>query len=228
MDNNIIREEIEKYTRKCKLMGIEPLQIECKTDKVIINDTIENEVEKIVIPKFVTSVGADAFSNLLKLKEIDLANVEEVGEKAFNMCLNLDTVKMSKSCKVIKIGAFMLCEQLREIDLSEVEVIEESAFYHCGRLEQVKLGANLKKIGSRAFKDCKELNDIELPEGLESIGIDVFDGCNKITKIRIPKSVKEIHKHSFNGCDNLVILEVPRELKVNLLTKNFSCRLVFY
>ena len=111
---------------------------------------------------------------------------------------------------IIKIGdlAFYMCEELETIILpSNVEEIGESAFGDCEKLSTVNITGNLIKIGERAFEDCKMLESIKLPNTLTTIGANAFKGCG-LTTFTLPKSVFNIDSSnaylSSYGGDNIL------------------------
>jgi hypothetical protein len=79
--------------------------------------------------------------------------VEEIGDKAFEYCINLKTVVVSKNLKRIGVNAFLGCKELNYLDLyPSLESIGEGAFHGC---------VNLKKVyfhGSK--KDLEKLKSI--------------------------------------------------------------------
>ncbi len=64
-------------------------------------------------------IGANAFENCISLMEIDLLNVEKIGENAFVGCTDLIKIKVGSTLSEIGAGAFSGCTSLYEIyDLS--------------------------------------------------------------------------------------------------------------
>ena len=98
-------------------------------------------------------------------------SVEEIGDKAFEHCVNLQTVVVSKNLKRIGINAFLGCKALSYLDLYPgLATIGEEAFHGCINLKKIRFhGTNIdlekiKNILVKAFdKDVKfQTNDDEV------------------------------------------------------------------
>jgi len=94
-------------------------------------------------------------------------SVEAIGEKAFEHCVNLETVVVSKNLRHIGINAFLGCKNLNHLDLYPgLESIGEWAFHGCERLKKIRFhGTNIafekiRTILVKAFdKDVKFQTD---------------------------------------------------------------------
>ncbi len=65
-------------------------------------------------------------------------SVEVIGDKAFEHCVNLQTLVLSKNLKHIGINAFLGCKHLNYLDLHPgIESIGEWAFHGCERLKKI-------------------------------------------------------------------------------------------
>ena len=119
-------------------------------------------VENLILPKTLTTVGKEMFYKS-KLKTVKIpANVTMIGESAFKDCSSLTSVDIPAS----------------------VETIEASAFKGCSSLTAVTFekDSQLKAIGggyynTGAFSDCTALTSIEIPASVETIEASAFKGC---------------------------------------------------
>lgn len=78
-------------------------------------------------------------------------------------CFRLETIKIPKSVKYIKDGAFYGCRNLETISFEKnslLENIENFAFYDCSKLSSMFLPKFARDIKSSAFFNCKNLNKI--------------------------------------------------------------------
>lgn len=73
------------------------------------------DVRKVYLSDPVKKIGKCAFKNA-RIKSIDLKNVEEIGERAFEECELLEKVVFGENLKKISKGAFGVCLNLKEIE----------------------------------------------------------------------------------------------------------------
>ena len=100
--------------------------------------------------------------------------IKEIGEDAFSLNDDIDTV-------IIPEG---------------VTKLHDSAFATCRGLVQVVLPSTLKSIGDGAFMFCN-LTSMDLPNGLEEIGAGAFQNCRNIHEMTVPESVNRIGYAAF-------------------------------
>ena len=144
----------------------------------------ESNIQTIVIPNNITSIGLYAFSN----------------------CRNLTSVTIPSSVESIEYGAFLDCSNLTSISIPDrVKNIDEYTFYGCRSLTIVKIGEGVKSIGKKAFLGCSRLTSIVLPHSVTSIRKQAFCVCKGLTSIEIPESVKRIEDDAFYDCNKITI-----------------------
>ena len=150
------------------------------------------QIEEVVIPETVTSIGDAAFCICNNLRKINFPpGLEVIPPDCFNECgfIELD---IPDTVRIIRRGAFVNNRSLRNVrlpaGLSEVELM---TFAGCRALERVDIPAGVKKIGDGAFNDCSSLAEVTLPEGLEEIGMMAFLACRSLTSVHIPGTVRK-------------------------------------
>ena len=104
----------------------------------------------------VTTVGAGAFENCLRLQKVLLPNVTDIGEGAFLGCAKLATSEDGTSVLL----------------LPKAESVGANAFQGCESLRVVRFGATLRSIGDGAFAECQIYED-EDPLFIELSGTDI-------------------------------------------------------
>ena len=98
--------------------------------------------------------------------------------------------------------AFNLCEELESVDLREGLVrIGNTAFKRCEKLRSVTIPRTVKSIGSNAFRFCKGLENLVIPDVEIEIGEDAFNYCGDIPNIDIPERILKTIKFSSSDED---------------------------
>ena len=198
-------------------------------------------ITKIVVEKYVSTIGNYAFAGLSEVTEITLPNtVYEIGDYAFKNCAGLKSIEIPDSLKlgIISTGMFSGCTSLETIKLpdniqkienfafanckslssftvpEEVTIIKRGTFLNCESLSSITMGNEITEIGGSAFAGCG-LTEIQLPSGITGIGEEAF-AKNKFTEFTIPSGVTELGAGVFAGCDQL------QEISVEVGNANFS------
>lgn len=118
-------------------------------------------VDEIVIPSTyknapVTHIEPDAFKNCTGITKITIPkSIVSIGDKAFQGCYNLESVKFAEGSQLTKIGvqAFDGCVPLRNITIPDnVTSIGNYAFYNCISLISAVIGSGVVSIGRGAFR----------------------------------------------------------------------------
>ena len=94
-------------------------------------DVLEGTVTRFINDK-ATKVGQYLCYGNTNLVEVNLPNVETIGQSAFKSCSNLADVNLPK-CTHIDIYAFETCNYLTNINLDEVVTIRNYAFRYAFR-----------------------------------------------------------------------------------------------
>ena len=186
-----------------------------------------NNVENIILPNTLTSIGESMFFNS-KLKTVFIPkNVETISKGAFFKCAGLVTVTFENGShlKIIdgdiyhqdgsyiysKYGAFGNCTSLTSIVIpASVESIKTPAFMGCSQLTTVTFekGSQLKTIGGGGHYR-------KFANGTDYFYHGAFADCQALTNIEIPASVETINGAAFMRCSQLttVTFEKGSQLK---------------
>ncbi len=136
------------------------------------------DIRKVVVGNYVTSVGRAAFCDLTRLESVSIGNsVESIGVAAFaNTALKSVAIPSS----VVSIG--------------------DASFGSCYSLEVVTLSQGLETIGNHVFREAA-LVEVIIPEGVTSIGNYAFAFCHDLERITIPDTVNSIGLQAFYVSD---------------------------
>lgn len=136
----------------------------------------KGNLKEIVIPEGISLIEDGAFLGYEALETLTLGyDVEEIGEFAFQNCVNLKTVNVNDALGVIEAGAFKGCTSLKGMDFSKATLatIGYQAFMGCTSLAEMKLCETLSDIGDYAFADTK-IKTVELMKNVGEVGTNAF------------------------------------------------------
>lgn len=171
----------------------------------------------------VTAIDKGAFSNCLDLKSVILSDsIRIIGDESFANCKNLKRIKLSNNLIKIGTSAFLSCEKLQQVIFPEnLREISKHAFSNCVSLEEISLPDNIINIEAYTFYSCKNLEKIKLPQSLEYIGESAFAFCSDLDSISFPNTLQIIDNKAFSSCANIQNLQLPQSL-INMGIAVFS------
>ncbi len=169
-----------------------------------------------------TKIREEGFSNMPVKYCLLAETIQEIGEKAFADCGELEKIILPNGLKYIREGAFESCESLKEIHLpSTVEVVEEDAFYGCaegiriiidkpkGSLEgapwhaddalivwEESDGIYITDDGEELYRFFADVKEYTIPDGIKRTCYQAFSESG-IEKITIPDSVEKLGSLAF-------------------------------
>lgn len=218
--DNIIYKYDDPYRGVAKVIGV-------KSDDIVkaeIQPTILTITGK-ELP--VTEIAAEAFMKA-NLQEVVIPNsVTTIGEKAFCQCENLEKLNLGNSVEQIKALAFFGCNLSYLGIPSSVKEIGQNAFASNGNLSYVLMGKGLKTIGESAFAGCENLKEVEIDDIASWCAINFADiqanpmCCSQNFSIRgkvqtsltIPSGVKKINPFSFAYCKSIKSLTLAESVE---------------
>ena len=118
----------------------------------------------VKVPAGVTSIGANAFKDNIKLISVKVpAGVTSIGADAFNGCI-----------------------YLAEVEIPNIAAISDNLFQRCYRLEKLNASGNsyfnipesVTTIGANAFNSCIAIQELTIPAGVTQIGSNAFYGLD--------------------------------------------------
>ncbi len=168
----------------------------------------------ISIPESVLYIGAQAFKDCERLKEIIIPNnTEYIGSSAFEGCSSLEKIVLPNKLTAINNLTFSNCTSLSSIELPDsVKVIGARAFQYCESLESITIPNSVTDIQGTSFLKCKKLTSIIISENITRIEDDTFMGCMNLSTIVIPEGVTSIGARTFYNCTNLQSVTLPSSL----------------
>ena len=170
----------------------------------------------VKIPSSVTSIGTECFAYCSGIKTIEIGDgasqeaATVLGQRAFYMCNNVESVMLGNNIVEIGRDAFDGCKSLHSIVIpNSVKTMGSHAFVGCESLESVQLSENLKSIEWASFSSCYSLKSIIIPNGVEFLGETAFGYCTNLTEVKLPSNLKKIDWCVFQDCTSLTSIEIP-------------------
>lgn len=146
----------------------------------------------ITLPDTITSIGREAFSGCVNLKEMDLSGY---------------------TFTTIENAMFLNCSALTEITLpTSVTTVKPGAFEGCSALKEITLPSGLTSLGEQAFGRCSALETITLPSGITLISHNTFQGCSKLATVTMEGDVDYIGDNAFAHCTALETIDLGSKM----------------
>ncbi len=170
-------------------------------------------LERVVIPDSVISIGYKAFEGCEKLSSFPaLTSLWEIGDDAFIGCVSLEKLYIPKTILYIGTNAFE--NSVREIEFEEgITGIQSAACKNATNLERVVIPNSVTSIGNSAFEGCSKLSSFPVLTSLAKIGESAFAGCSKLSSFPTLTSLVEIGESAFKNCFALEKMYIPKTIE---------------
>lgn len=178
----------------------------------------KSNLNSIVIPKSVATIGQDAFSHCTQLETVEFEQgsaLETIEKNAFAGS-GVTEIKMPKSVKNIGEYAFDLCEKMTSFTFPEgssLESLSDGLFMYCYKLESFEIPDSVTRVNNWPFHSCISLKSVVIPDGLTSFGTAPFFNCEKLNHVVIPDGITELGNIFFSGCKSLTDVVLPASLR---------------
>jgi tetratricopeptide (TPR) repeat protein len=192
-----------------------PEGVEIVPDNYFSDPNHTNNLQKVVLPNSIKTIGTGAFSGCTKLAQINLPDgLLSINESAFSSCTALTSIAIPKSVITIGNSAFAYCSNLREISWSNtLQSIGNSAFRSCDSLTTLVLPASLLTLGTKAFTECDGLLSVTFSSGVKTIGEKAFERCTRLVSVTLAEGTEVIGSYAFSKCSTLTTIALPKSLK---------------
>ncbi len=151
-------------------------------------------------------IGDDAFNGCMNLATVVLGDgVTGIGDSAFRGCIPLTSLAVPGNVAAIGSSAFWGCSNLVEVVISNgvSKTIGDWAFSSCESLATLSLGEGVASIGERAFMNCRALATLAMPDSVETVGASAFSGCSGLAALTFGSGLKTVGSEAFDGCSSL-------------------------
>ncbi|MBO7218836.1 MAG: leucine-rich repeat domain-containing protein, partial [Clostridia bacterium] len=178
------------------------------------------DVETLVVPSTVTTIGSNAFYSCTSLTEVVIPNsVTSIGAGALAGCTAIESLSIpftgSGSSENTDLGHLFggvdnaaVPASLKTVTITGDGSIPEAAFANCGNIETIILSDGTV-IANSISSSIKARAIRTNSTGITSIGSMAFYNCYGLKEIVIPNSVQSIGFGAFDGCDALTSISLP-------------------
>ncbi len=164
---------------------------------------IDYELESLVIPESVKTIGKNSFWNCLNLKSLTISNsVTRMGYNPFAGCNSL-VLKNHSPHFTLKNGVLYNKEKT-EIIYCPNTIVSKT----------ISIPSSVTSIGRNSFAYCLNLEELIVPTNVISIERGAFSGCINLSSITIPESVKFIGKWAFGHCKSLKTIRISKNTEI--------------
>ncbi len=151
-------------------------------------------------------------------------NVEYIGERIFEGCINIEEVILPKSLRYLHEDAFYYCNKIKYITISEDNLMYKSVdgvlfddkgkrlfMYGKGRDDVCyTIPHGTEEIIESAFENHLALETVTFPDTLKTIKPKAFKGCTSLKEVDFPDSLTYIGKEAFENCESLESIKMPQ------------------
>lgn len=189
------------------------------------------ELQEIVLPQSLKTIGKNAFYNNYYLQKIDIpAGVTEIGRGAFAKCQNLSDITIRGENTFLHGGAFgeksgysvgpfagklseLYQQWLYDDSASDFFIWQGQLLDYRGTSKMPVIPDTVKVIGASAFWRS-DITGVTIPSSVKLIGASAFYECTSLTSVDIPGSVERIDDNAFCGCTGMTSVKLNKGLKV--------------
>jgi hypothetical protein len=197
-------------------------QVTVPKDILVIGEKAfyNKDIESVVLPETLKTIGASAFRSCSKLSKIDIPNsVETIERDAFEFCIGLKEIRFPEGLKTMGDQAFANCSAVEQMDLSRTKItkLNQKVFYRCAGMKKILLPTGLEIIDDSAFRGSVGLTNINsensFSNSLTKIGDHAFSFMAEIINLKIPPSVQDIGMGIFTSSSNISVVKVDEQSK---------------
>ena len=201
---------------KAKLIGYTGREVNITIPSSVEYDGVVNEVnaiggnvfnkneqlETLVIPSSISTLGSGAFSNCINLKSVTFqGNIPYSAAAFYNTGSHSGGYTVTFESGVTKVPDYLF-------STSEPKEKEKYAY-----VTKVIMADTVEEIGSRTFERCYALKDITWSNNLQMVGTMAFYHATGLTELKLPGKTKTIKQRAFSNCEALKTIVLPGTLK---------------
>lgn len=168
----------------------------------LIGGFYQDEVNAIVIPDSITSIGSFAFGDNPGVTTIYIPDsVILVGDNPFAWVSK--TNYGGSYCPFVDVRVSENHPTLSVVDGVLYDFVDMRLIYYPAEKEGTTftIPSGIREIGAYAFKGCSFLREINIPDSVTTIGSGAFADCKQLKEVCIPAGVSTVKGNPFLGTD---------------------------
>ncbi|MCM1367949.1 MAG: leucine-rich repeat protein [Roseburia sp.] len=153
------------------------------------------ELQKIILPDTINTIGQSAFDGCIELDTIAIPNsVNSIGANAFYGCTDLREIMIPNSVTGIGADAFKNCTLLKKVTVSDsLSSADIAGVFDGCHIEEATAPINaVSGIPQTHLIKIKLTSGSSIPDGL-------FEGYDALSEIEMPSTVTEIGENAFKN-----------------------------
>ena len=172
----------------------------------------KTNLERVVLPGNVQSIGNSAFYNCQKLQTVEFpSSLRTIGSYAFYRTYGFSNAVLPEGFYSLGEWAFHESGLASVTFPSSLGYVGNYSFYNCDGLKEIHFNGQTR-IGYAAFHDCDALSNLSFPTTLTIIDNDAFSYCGSLKEIAFNEGLTSIGENSFYDCDALQSITLPSSL----------------
>lgn len=165
---------------------------------------LNSKIESVVMPSTVTSVGMNAFSGNVNLRQVKLSeNLVTLQDGAFEECGMLESIELPRGLSFVANSLFCGCSSLRSVTfLGEITWIGDNAFYACFALTELVLPDTVQTVGGAILQESG-ITHFTVPAALTDLPLFTFYRCQNLKTVTLHAGVTAIGYDALGDCISL-------------------------
>ena len=160
-------------------------------------------MENLVIPGNITSIGKNNFYNCKSLEEIVFEPSPTNASLTMDGTYNTgDTGPFYSQHDEDNLERISLNREINYI-LEDIDGDDEGLFSGRSALETLEIGPQVRTISDYMFAGTKTLTNVTIPNSVTYIGNNAFEGCTALTSVSVSEGVITMGNNVFKDCDAL-------------------------
>ena len=140
----------------------------------------------------VTTIDEKCFEGHTEIEQVILPDtVSTIGYRAFHGCSKLTEINFPSVLRKVDGWAFAYCDLTEVILPSSLKTLEYGAFYSSLHLETVVVPVQVTQIGENTFRKCTRLKTVTFLASELDIHLNAFEHESGVTLIGVPGSYTE-------------------------------------
>ena len=185
---------------------------------------------KVTIPSEIKTIDNGAIYSCNKITELNIGDIESMGNMGF--CESLKTINV-KNVKDIPVPGISYCPKLENFNIDSScenyasidgivynKALTELVMVPCGRSGEFIVNDNVTSVGAYAFNNCVNLTSIELPESVTEWGRNEYITDSKRLTLIIRGT---LNGYSYLGSLNAnMVIIICKESEISNVKKYFT------